>query len=65
MKNFLKILEKDFNIIIIEDEVSTEYEAAQILKKYPKDVVILKNIKNLIRKNFERKSRTIYSHSVL
>ena len=46
MKNFLKILKEDFNIITIEDEVSSEYEAAKILKKYPKDVVILKNIKN-------------------
>lgn len=46
MKNFLKILEEDFNIITIEDEVSSEYEAAKILKKYPKEVVILKNIKN-------------------
>ena len=41
----MKILKEDFNIITIENEVSTEYEAAQILKKNPKDVVILKNIK--------------------
>ncbi len=46
MKNFLKILKENFEIVIIEDEISSEYEAARILKKYPKSVVILKNIKN-------------------
>ena len=45
MKEFLKVLEKDFKIIKIEDEISTKYEVAKNLKKYDKDVVIFENIK--------------------
>ena len=33
------------NIIAIEDEVSTIYEATEILKNYPRETVLLKNIK--------------------
>lgn len=35
----------DKNIIKIDKEVSSEYEAAKILRQYPKDTVILKNVK--------------------
>ncbi len=45
MKEFLKVLEKDFKIIKIKDEISTKYEVAKNLKKYDKDVVIFENIK--------------------
>ena len=33
------------NIIKIDDEINTEFEAVQILQKYPKDTVILSNLK--------------------
>jgi 2,5-furandicarboxylate decarboxylase 1 len=45
MKEFLKVLEKDFKIIKIEDEISTKYEVAKILKKFDKEVVIFENVK--------------------
>jgi len=44
MREFLKILENDFNVINIEEEVSTKYEVSKILKNHPKDVLIFKNI---------------------
>jgi len=45
MQEFLKTLRKDFNIIEIGDEVSTNLEAAGFLRKYPKDTLIMGNIK--------------------
>lgn len=44
MKRFLKTLEKDFNTIKIDEEVSVNLEAAEFLKKYPKDTIIMENI---------------------
>lgn len=35
----------DENIIKITDEVSTEYEISKILREYPKDTVIVENVK--------------------
>ncbi|MDZ4171969.1 MAG: UbiD family decarboxylase [Methanobacteriaceae archaeon] len=46
MKEFLEILEKNFGIIKIEKEVSSVFEAAKILRKHPKDTILLENIKN-------------------
>ncbi|HHY00094.1 MAG TPA: UbiD family decarboxylase [Methanothermobacter sp.] len=45
MQNFLKTIRDDFNCIEISDEVSTNLEAAGILRKYPRDVILLENIK--------------------
>jgi 2,5-furandicarboxylate decarboxylase 1 len=45
MKRFLKTLEKDFNIIKIEEQVSVNLEAAEFLKKNPKDTIIMENIR--------------------
>lgn len=45
MQNFLEILKKDFNVIELEDEVSTNLEAAEFLRKYPKDTLIMENVK--------------------
>lgn len=39
-------LSKYTKIIEIDDEINTEFEAVKILQKYPKDTVILKNLKN-------------------
>ncbi len=36
---------KDENIIEITEELSSEFEVAKVLRKYPKDTVIIKNIK--------------------
>lgn len=36
---------KDENIIEITEELSSEFEVAKILRKYPKDTVIIKNVK--------------------
>ena len=36
---------KDENIIEITDELSTEYEISKVLREYPKDTVIVKNVK--------------------
>jgi len=46
MREFLKVLEEEFKIIKIEDEVSTKYEVAKVLREYPKDVTIFENIKD-------------------
>jgi UbiD family decarboxylase len=46
MKEFLEILENNFGIIKIEKEVSSVFEAAKILRKHPKDTILLENIKN-------------------
>lgn len=45
MQKFLEILKKDFNVIKIEDEVSINLEAAEFLRKYPKDTLIMENVK--------------------
>ena len=36
---------KDENIIEITTELSSEFEVAKELRKYPKDTVIIKNVK--------------------
>jgi UbiD family decarboxylase len=45
MREFLGILEEEFNVIKIEDEISTKYEIAKVLREHPKDVIIFENIK--------------------
>jgi len=45
MKEFLKIIEKDFGVIKIDNEVSSIFEAAKILREHPKEAVILENVK--------------------
>ncbi len=44
MREFLKIIEKDFGIIRIDKEVSSVFEAAKILREHPKEAVVLENI---------------------
>lgn len=44
MREFLKIIEKDFGIVRINKEVSSDFEAAKILREHPKEAVILENI---------------------
>lgn len=46
MREFLDILEKEFKIIRVEDEISTKYEVARVLRQYPKDTVIFENVKD-------------------
>lgn len=46
MREFLKVLEKEFKILKIEDEVSSKYEVAKVLREHPRDVVIFENVKN-------------------
>jgi len=36
---------EDDNIIEITEELSSEYEVAKVLRQYPKDTVIIKNVK--------------------
>lgn len=45
MKEFLKIIEKDFGVVRIDNEVSSVFEAAKILREHPKEAVILENVK--------------------
>ncbi len=45
MREFLKILEDEFRVIKIQEEVSTKYGVAKILKKHDKNTVIFENIK--------------------
>ncbi len=45
MREYLNVLESEFKIIKIEEEVSTKYEVAKVLREYPKDTVIFENIK--------------------
>jgi UbiD family decarboxylase len=45
MKEFLKIIEKDFGVVRIDNEVSSMFEAAKILREHPKEAVILENVK--------------------
>ncbi|MBM4240294.1 MAG: UbiD family decarboxylase, partial [Euryarchaeota archaeon] len=44
MRGFLKILEEEFEVVKIQQEVSTKYEAAKILKEHDKKTVIFENI---------------------
>jgi UbiD family decarboxylase len=44
MREFLKTLENDFNIITIDEQVSTKYEVSKILKEHNNEVVIFNNI---------------------
>lgn len=39
---------KDENIIEITAELSSEFEVAKELRKYPKDTVIIKNVKGYV-----------------
>jgi UbiD family decarboxylase len=45
MREFLKVLENEFKVEKIEEEVSTKYEASKLIKDHDKDVVIFENIK--------------------
>ena len=36
---------EDNNIIEITEELSTEFEVAKVLRQYPKDTVVIKNVK--------------------
>ncbi|MDI6643889.1 MAG: UbiD family decarboxylase [Methanobacteriaceae archaeon] len=45
MRNFLNMLENKFNIINVNQELSTKFEAAKTLRSHPKDLIILKNMK--------------------
>ncbi|MCL2688172.1 MAG: UbiD family decarboxylase, partial [Methanobrevibacter sp.] len=44
MENFLKLIKDEYGIIKIEEEVSSEYEAARILREHPEKTVLLENI---------------------
>ncbi|HEY0196429.1 MAG TPA: UbiD family decarboxylase [Methanobacterium sp.] len=44
LRNFLQVLEQEFQVTEVDQEVSREYEIAKTLKNNPKDVVIFKNI---------------------
>lgn len=52
LRDFLKILEEEFRVIKVYQELSTEYEIAKTLKNNPQDVIIFDNIigtdKNII-----------------
>lgn len=45
MREFLSALKKKFNVITVEEEISTKYEVAKVLREYPKDILIFKNVK--------------------
>jgi len=45
MKKFLKSIQGKFKIIKVKDEVSSHLEAANVLRKHPREIVILENIK--------------------
>jgi len=45
MREFLKVLENEFNVVKIEEKISTKYEASKILKEHDKDVIIFENVK--------------------
>jgi len=44
MENFLKLIKDEYGIMKIEEEVSSEYEAARILREHPEKTVLLENI---------------------
>ena len=45
MREFLKNLEKDYNALKIDEEVSVNLEAAEFMKKNPKDTIVMENIR--------------------
>ncbi len=45
MREFLKTLEKDYNTLKINEEVSVNLEAAEFMKKNPKDTIVMENIR--------------------
>lgn len=45
MENFLNTIKDEYGILKIEEEVSSEYEAARILREHPQKTVLLENIK--------------------
>jgi len=45
MEKFLNTIKDDLEIIKVTEEVSSKYEAAKILRKHPKEIVILENLK--------------------
>jgi 2,5-furandicarboxylate decarboxylase 1 len=45
MREFLKVLEEEFKVLKIEEEISTKYEVSKILREHDKDVIIFENIK--------------------
>jgi len=45
MREFLKVLESEFNVVNIDDEISIHYEVAKIMKDHPRDVLIFNNLK--------------------
>jgi len=45
MKKFLKSVKGEFEIIRVKDEVSSHLEAAKVLRKHSREIVILENIK--------------------
>ncbi|MGC9517713.1 MAG: UbiD family decarboxylase [Methanomicrobiales archaeon] len=47
MRKFIETLKKEFNFIIEDKELSTKFEAAKELRKYPKDLVTLSKIKEV------------------
>jgi anhydromevalonate phosphate decarboxylase len=44
LRDFLKILEDEFRVIKVYQELSTEYEIAKTLRNHPQEVVIFDNI---------------------
>jgi 2,5-furandicarboxylate decarboxylase 1 len=45
MREFLKVLENDFKVINIDDEISLHYEVSKVMKDHPRDVLIFNNVK--------------------
>ena len=45
MENFLNLLKDEYGVLNIEEEVSSEYEAAKILREHPEKTIILENVK--------------------
>jgi 2,5-furandicarboxylate decarboxylase 1 len=45
MREFLKVLEREFKVINIDEQISTKYEVSKILKEHTNEVVIFNNIK--------------------
>ena len=46
LRDFLKILEEEYRVIKVDQEVSREYEVAKIIKNNPQDVIIFENVLN-------------------
>ena len=66
MREFLKVLENDFNLISIDEEVSTKYEVSKILRDHTRDVVVFRNIKEsemgIISGNMQLKRKNCQIH---